>query len=168
MAHNCHCMLVLGMAANLYYVKNSSSTVDMGTQAAEEVSIETQIENAKENLSEEEIQQVDRTYTMYSYNEASYKEKEEYLDSSLLMQLNPEEIPTVLLSYQVNQGVSEAEIRNIMTMYENTPLDEATYADIIGVIGKKYKNTAVKELVSITDNVNNNSVILQNDRTLGF
>lgn len=155
-------MLVLGMAANLYYVKNSSSTVDMGTQAAEEVSIETQIENAKENLSEEEIQQVDRTYTMYSYNEASYKEKEEYLDSSLLMQLNPEEIPTVLLSYQVNQGVSEAEIRNIMTMYENTPLDEATYADIIGVIGKKYKNTAVKELVSITDNVNNNSVILQN------
>ena len=155
-------MLVLGMAANLYYVKNSSSTVDMGTQAAEEVSIETQIENAKENLSEEEIHQVDRTYTMYSYNEASYKEKEEYLDSSLLMQLNPEEIPTVLLSYQVNQGVSEAEIRNIMTMYENTPLDEATYADIIGVIGKKYKNTAVKELVSITDNVNNNSVILQN------
>lgn len=159
-------MLVLGMAANLYYVKKSSSTVDMETQEVEEASIETQIENAKENLSEEEIQQVDRTYTMYSYNEVSYKEKEEYLDSSLLMQLNPEEIPTGLLSYQVNQGVSEAEIRNIMTMYENTLLDEATYADIIGVIGKEYKNTAVEELISVTDNIsgnsNNNVVMLQN------
>ena len=155
-------MLVLGVAANLYYVKKSSGTVNMETQEVEEVSIETQIENAKENLSEEEIQQVDRTYTMYSYNEAFYKKNETYLDSSLLMQLNPEEIPTVLLSYQVNQGVSDAEIRNIMTMYKNTLLDEATCMDILGVIGKEYKNTSVQEMIFITDNVNNNSVMLQN------
>lgn len=99
---------------------------------------------------------------MYAYNEDSYQENAEYLDSSLLMQLNPEEIPTVLLSYQISRNISEEEIRNIMTMYESTLLDETSCADIVDVIGKKYKNTAVKELVSITDNVNNNSVILQN------
>ena len=153
-------MLVLGVVADLYYVKESSSNAAaVESQTIEEESIETQIRNVKENLTEDEMQQVDRVYTMYAYNEDSYAE---YLDSSLLMQLNPEEIPTVLLSYQISRNISEEEIRNIMTMYESTLLDETSCADIVDVIGKKYKNTAVKELVSITDNVNNNSVILQN------
>lgn len=156
-------MLVLGVVADLYYVKESSSNAAaVESQTIEEESIETQIRNVKENLTEDEMQQVDRVYTMYAYNEDSYQENAEYLDSSLLMQLNPEEIPTVLLSYQISRNISEEEIRNIMTMYESTLLDETSCADIVDVIGKKYKNTAVKELVSITDNVNNNSVILQN------
>ena len=153
-------MLVLGVVADLYYVKESSSNAAaVESQTIEEESIETQIRNVKENLTEDEMQQVDRVYTMYAYNEDSYQENAEYLDSSLLMQLNPEEIPTVLLSYQISRNISEEEIRNIMTMYESTLLDETSCADIVDVIGKKYKNTAVKELVSITDNVNNNSVI---------
>ena len=156
-------MLVLGVVADLYYVKESSSNAAaVESQTIEEESIETLIKNVKENLTEDEMQQVDRVYTMYAYNEDSYQENAEYLDSSLLMQLNPEEIPTVLLSYQISRNISEEEIRNIMTMYESTLLDETSCADIVDVIGKKYKNTAVKELVSITDNVNNNSVILQN------
>lgn len=156
-------MLVLGVVADLYYVKESSSNAAaVESQTIEEESIETQIRNVKENLTEDEMQQVDRVYTMYAYNEDSYQENAEYLDSSLLMQLDPEEIPTVLLSYQISRNISEEEIRNIMTMYESTLLDETSCADIVDVIGKKYKNTAVKELVSITDNVNNNSVILQN------
>lgn len=156
-------MLVLGVVADLYYVKESSSNAAaVESQTIEEESIETLIKNVKENLTEDEMQQVDRVYTMYAYNEDSYQEDAEYLDSSLLMQLNPEEIPTVLLSYQISRNISEEEIRNIMTMYESTLLDETSCADIVDVIGKKYKNTAVKELVSITDNVNNNSVILQN------
>ena len=156
-------MLVLGVVADLYYVKESSSNAAaVESQTIEEESIETQIRNVKENMTEDEMQQVDRVYTMYAYNEDSYQENAEYLDSSLLMQLNPEEIPTVLLSYQISRNISEEEIRNIMTMYESTLLDETSCADIVDVIGKKYKNTAVKELVSITDNVNNNSVILQN------
>lgn len=156
-------MLVLGVVADLYYVKESSSNAAaVESQTIEEDSIETQIKNAKENLTEDEIQQVDRVYTMYAYNEDSYQENAEYLDSSLLMQLNPEEIPTVQLNYQISRNISEEEIRNIMTMYESALLDEISCADIVDVIGKKYKNTAVKELVSITDNVNNNSVILQN------
>ena len=154
-------MIVFGVVADLYYVKKSSDAVTVESQT-EEDSIEILIKNAKENLTEDAIQQVDRVYTMYAYNEDSYQENAEYLDSSLLMQLNPEEIPTVLLSYQISRNISEEEIRNIMTMYESTLLDESSCADIVDVIGKKYKNTAVKELISITDNVNNNSVILQN------
>lgn len=154
-------MIVFGVVADLYYVKKSSDAVTVESQT-EEDSIEILIKNAKENLTEDAIQQVDRVYTMYAYNEDSYQENAEYLDSSLLMQLNPEEIPTVLLSYQISRNISEEEIRNIVTMYESALLDETSCADIVDAIGKKYKNTAVKELVSITDNVNNNSVILQN------
>lgn len=160
-------MLVLGVVADLYYVKESSSNAAaVESQTIEEESIETLIKNVKENLTEDEMQQVDRVYTMYAYNEDSYQEDAEYLDSSLLMQLNPEEIPTVLLSYQISRNISEEEIRNIMTMYESTLLDETSCADIVDVIGKKYKNTAVKELVSITDNISGNDgeniVMVQN------
>ena len=160
-------MLVLGVVADLYYVKESSSNAAaVESQTIEEDSIETQIKNAKENLTEDEIQQVDRVYTMYAYNEDSYQENAEYLDSSLLMQLNPEEIPAVQLNYQISRNISEEEIRNIMTMYESALLDEISCADIVDVIGKKYKNTAVKELVSITDNISGNDgeniVMVQN------
>lgn len=160
-------MLVLGVVADLYYVKESSSNAAaVESQTIEEESIETQIRNAKENLTEDAIQQVDRVYTMYAYNEDSYQENAEYLDSSLLMQLNPEEIPIVLLSYQISRNISKEEIRNIMTMYESALLDETSCSDIVDVIGKKYKNTAVKELVSITDNISGNNgdniVMLQN------
>lgn len=160
-------MLVLGVVADLYYVKESSSNAAaVESQTIEEESIETQIRNAKENLTEDAIQQVDRVYTMYAYNEDSYQENAEYLDSSLLMQLNPKEIPTVLLSYQISRNISKEEIRNIMTMYESALLDETSCSDIVDVIGKKYKNTAVKELVSITDNISGNNgdniVMLQN------
>lgn len=110
-------MIVFGVVADLYYVKKSSDAVTVESQT-EEDSIEILIKNAKENLTEDAIQQVDRVYTMYAYNEDSYQENAEYLDSSLLMQLNPEEIPTVLLSYQISRNISEEEIRNIMTMYE--------------------------------------------------
>lgn len=159
-------MLVFSVVADLYYVKKSSDAVAVESQTLEKESIETQIKNAKENLTEDEIQQVDRVYTMYAYNEDSYQENAGYLDSSLLMQLNPEEIPTVLLSYQISRNISEEEIRNIMTMYESGLLDETSCADIVDVIGKKYKNTAVKELISITDNISGNNgeniVMVQN------
>lgn len=78
-------MLVLGVVADLYYVKESSSNAAaVESQTIEEESIETLIKNVKENLTEDEMQQVDRVYTMYAYNEDSYQEDAEYLDSSLL------------------------------------------------------------------------------------
>ena len=65
-------MLVLGVVADLYYVKESSSNAAaVESQTIEEESIETQIRNVKENLTEDEMQQVDRVYTMYAYNEDS-------------------------------------------------------------------------------------------------
>ena len=92
-------MLIVAVAANLYSVKKSMSKA-AAVSTTEEVDIEKQIENAKEELTADELEQVERVYSMYEYNSQLYQENDEYLEKSMLMQLNPNEIPTVMLNYQ--------------------------------------------------------------------
>ena len=164
-------MLIVAVAANLYSVKKSMSVVASVSAAEEEVDIEKQIENAKEELTAYELEQVERVYSMYEYNSQLYQENEEYLEKSVLMQLNPNEIPTVMLNYQFRKDQADEELSNIFTMYENALLDEDTCTAIIQVFGEEYANTSVRELISVTDteNVQNSDIIkLQNDKNSGI
>lgn len=163
-------MLIVAVAANLYSVKKSMSVV-ASVSAAEEVDIEKQIENAKEELTADELEQVERVYSMYEYNSQLYQENKEYLEKSVLMQLNPNEIPTVMLNYQFKKDQADEELSNIFTMYENALLDEDTCTAIIQVFGEEYANTSVRELISVTDTENgqNSDIIkLQKDKNSGI
>ena len=99
-------MLIVAVAANLYSVKKSMSEA-AAVSTTEEVDIEKQIENAKEELTADELEQVEHVYSMYEYNSQLYQESKEYLEKSVLMQLNPNEIPTVMLNYQFKKDRSE-------------------------------------------------------------
>lgn len=163
-------MLIVAVAANLYSVKKSMSEA-AAVSTTEEVDIEKQIENAKEELTADELEQVERVYSMYEYNSQLYQESKEYLEKSVLMQLNPNEIPTVMLNYQFKKDQADEELSNIFTMYENALLDEDTCTAIIQVFGEEYANTSVRELISVTDteNVQNSDIIkLQNDKNSGI
>mgnify|MGYP000211230054 CR=1 FL=1 len=96
-------MLIVAVAANLYSVKKSMSEAASVSTAEEEVDFEKQIENAKEELTADELEQVEHVYSMYEYNSQLYQENKEYLEKSVLMQLNPNEIPTVMLNYQLRK-----------------------------------------------------------------
>ena len=147
------------------------SVVASVSAAEEEVDIEKQIENAKEELTADELEQVERVYSMYEYNSQLYQENDEYLEKSMLMQLNPNEIPTVMLNYQFKKDQSDEELSNIFTMYENAILDEDTCTAIIQVFGEEYANTSVRELISVTDTENgqNSDIIkLQKDKNSGI
>ena len=164
-------MLIVAVAANLYSVKKSMSVVASVSAAEEEVDIEKQIENAKEELTADELEQVERVYSMYEYNSQLYQENEEYLEKSVLMQLDPNEIPTVMLNYQFKKDQADEELSNIFTMYENALLDEDTCTAIIQVFGEEYANTSVRELISVTDTENgqNSDIIkLQKDKNSGI
>mgnify|MGYP004608521939 FL=1 len=163
-------MLIVAVAANLYSVKKSMSEA-AAVSTAEEVDIEKQIENAKEELTADELEQVERVYSMYEYNSQLYQENKEYLEKSVLMQLNPNEIPTVMLNYQFKKDQADEELSNIFTMYENALLDEDTCTAIIQVFGEEYANTSVRELISVTDTENgqNSDIIkLQKDKNSGI
>lgn len=163
-------MLIVAVAANLYSVKKSMSEA-AAVSTTEEVDIEKQIENAKEELTADELEQVEHVYSMYEYNSQLYQENEEYLEKSMLMQLNPNEIPTVMLNYQFKKDQADEELSNIFTMYENTLLDEDTCTAIMQVFGEEYANTSVRELISVTDTENgqNSDIIkLQNDKNSGI
>lgn len=163
-------MLIVAVAANLYSVKKSMSEA-AAVSTTEEVDIEKQIENAKEELTADELEQVERVYSMYEYNSQLYQENKEYLEKSVLMQLNPNEIPTVMLNYQFKKDQADEELSNIFTMYENALLDEDTCTAIIQVFGEEYANTSVRELISVTDTENgqNSDIIkLQKDKNSGI
>lgn len=163
-------MLIVAVAANLYSVKKSMSEA-AAVSTTEEVDIEKQIENAKEELTADELEQVERVYSMYEYNSQLYQESKEYLEKSVLMQLNPNEIPTVMLNYQFKKDQADEELSNIFTMYENALLDEDTCTAIIQVFGEEYANTSVRKLISVTDteNVQNKDIIkLQDDKNSGI
>lgn len=163
-------MLIVAVAANLYSVKKSMSEA-VAVSTTEEVDIEKQIENAKEELTADELEQVERVYSMYEYNSQLYQENKEYLEKSMLMQLNPNEIPTVMLNYQFEKDQSDEELSNIFTMYENALLDEDTCTAIIQVFGEEYANTSVRELISVTDTENgqNSDIIkLQKEKNSGI
>lgn len=164
-------MLIVAVAANLYSVKKSMSEAASVSTAEEEVDIEKQIENVKEELTADELEQVEHLYSMYEYYSQLYQENKEYLEKSVLMQLNPNEIPTVMLNYQFKKDQSDEELANIFTMYENALLDEDTCTAIIQVFGEEYANTSVRELISVTDTENgqNSDIIkLQNDKNSGI
>ena len=57
-------MLIVAVAANLYSVKKSMSEA-AAVSTTEEVDIEKQIENAKEELTADELEQVEHVYSMY-------------------------------------------------------------------------------------------------------
>ena len=163
-------MLIVAVAANLYSVKKSMSEA-AAVSTTEEVDIEKQIENAKEELTADELEQVERVYSMYEYNSQLYQENKEYLEKSVLMQLNPNEIPTVMLNYQFKKDQADEELSNIFTMYENALLDEDTCTAIIQVFGEEYANTSVRELISVTDTENgqNSDIIkFQKDKNSGI
>jgi capsular polysaccharide biosynthesis protein len=163
-------MLIVAVAANLYSVKKSMSKA-AAVSTTEEVDIEKQIENAKEELTADELEQVEHVYSMYEYNSQLYQESKEYLEKSVLMQLNPNEIPTVMLNYQFKKDQADEELSNIFTMYENALLDEDTCTAIIQVFGEEYANTSVRELISVTDTENgqnSDTIKFQKDKNSGI
>jgi capsular polysaccharide biosynthesis protein len=163
-------MLIVAVAANLYSVKKSMSEA-AAVSTTEEVDIEKQIENAKEELTADELEQVEHVYSMYEYNSQLYQESKEYLEKSVLMQLNPNEIPTVMLNYQFKKDQADEELSNIFTMYENALLDEDTCTAIIQVFGEEYANTSVRELISVTDTENgqnSDTIKFQKDKNSGI
>ena len=143
-------MVILAVVANLYSVKKSTAEVKAANET-QEIDTEQQIQNVKSDLTEDEIEQVELAYRMYSYNAELYRDNEQYLEHSVVMQLNPNEIPTGMLSYQVRKDTAEEELTNIFAMYENTLLDEDTCTEIAAVFGEEYANTSVRELISVND-----------------
>ena len=142
-------MLVLAVAANLYSVKKSMAEVAAGK--AQGKSTKKAIEEIKTALTDDEIEQVELAYGMYSYNAEIYRDNEQYLENSAVMQLSPNEIPTEMLSYQVKKDAAEEELVNIFAMYENALLDEDTCTAVTAVFGEKYANTSVRELIRVED-----------------
>lgn len=145
-------MLILAVAANLYSVKKSMSEVATAGEVQEK-STEKAIEEIKAVLTEDEIEQVELAYTMYSYNAEIYRDNEQYLENSAVMQLSPNEIPTEMLSYQVKRDAAEEELVNILAMYENALLDEDTCTAVAAVFGEEYANTSVRELIAVEDSL---------------
>lgn len=145
-------MLILAMAANLYSVKKSMAEVAAGE--VQEKNTKKAVEEIKTALTDEEIEQVELAYRLYSYNAKIYRDNEQYLENSAVMQLSPNEIPTEMLSYQVKKDAAEEELVNIFAMYENALLDEDTCTAVAAVFGEKYANTSVRELIKIEDTLN--------------
>ena len=100
---------------------------------------EKQIENAKEELTADELEQVEHVYSMYEYNSQLYQENKEYLEKSVLMQLNPNEIPTVMLNYQFKKDQADEELSNI----DDRAGAIATIATILSVNGISIKNIGI-------------------------
>ena len=111
-------MLILAVAANLYSVKKSMAEVAAAGEVQEK-STEKAVEEIKTALTDDEIEQVELAYRMYSYNAEIYRDNEQYLENFAVMQLSPNEIPTEMLSYQVKKDAAEEELVNIFAMYEN-------------------------------------------------
>lgn len=147
-------MLIFAVAANLYSVKKSMSEVEASSKVEQKIDDKQALEEARDALTEEETDQVDHAFAMHEYNAELYQDNEEYLRGSVLMELNPNEIPTVTLSYQLKKGMTEEDLSDIFIMYETALLDESTCTAIAEVFGDAYSNTIVRELVDITDATN--------------
>ena len=75
---------------------------------------------------------------MYEYNSQLYQENDEYLEKSMLMQLNPNEIPTVMLNYQFRKRPEQ--MKNFLISLRcmrNALLDEDTCTAIIRGIWRR-------------------------------
>ena len=116
-------MLILAVAANLYSVRKNMAEVAAAGEVQEK-STKKAVEEIKTALTDDEIEQVELAYRMYSYNAEIYRDNEQYLENSAVMQLSSNEIPTEMLSYQVKKDAAEEELVNIFAMYENALLDE--------------------------------------------
>ena len=146
-------MLILAVAANLYSVRKNMAEVAAAGEVQEK-STKKAVEEIKTALTDDEIEQVELAYRMYSYNAEIYRDNEQYLENSAVMQLSSNEIPTEMLSYQVKKDAAEEELVNIFAMYENALLDEDTCTAVVSVFGEKYANTSVRELIRIEDTLN--------------
>lgn len=148
--------------ANLYFIKNSISDAKSVSEKVVEVRLEKQLESAIDLLSDTEKDQVDKSYVLYDYSNRNYLEDEEILKKSLLMNVNPQAIPTYNMNYRVK--MEDTDVSDLLNVFQDTLIDNSTRQEVLALIGEEYSNTVVDELISVADaaNENNNIVIAQN------
>lgn len=155
-------MLMGAILANLYFIKNSISDAKSVSEKVVEVRLEKQLESAIDLLSDTEKDQVDKSYVLYDYSNRNYLEDEEILKKSLLMNVNPQAIPTYNMNYRVK--MEDTDVSDLLNVFQDTLIDNSTRQEVLALIGEEYSNTVVDELISVADaaNENNNIVIAQN------
>ena len=155
-------MLMGAILANLYFIKNSISDAKSVSEKVVEVRLEKQLESAIDLLSDTEKDQVDKSYVLYDYSNRNYLEDEEILKKSLLMNVNPQAIPTYNMNYRVK--MEDTDVSDLLNVFQDTLIDNSARQEVLALIGEEYSNTVVDELISVADaaNENNNIVIAQN------
>lgn len=117
----------------------------------------TKLEELKENLSDQDIVEVNSCVDLYKSYAGVYKEKITYGNKSIILNLDPEHVflgsATFLISnYYDNQGiyvVENSDASNIVALYRDFLTDSETIARVREVTGRNVEDQYIKELITV-------------------
>lgn len=140
--------LIFAILGGIYGAVSSYRAVKTAEAQLAQTSEETDYSQYEANLSEVEIEQVDNAVEDYIRYEEKYEESKEYYESSIKMQLNPNEVVTDEAIYRITGHESTKEI---LELYREKLLTEELCQQMIEANGWDIEDTKyVRELISIS------------------
>lgn len=131
---------ILGGAGGYYRQSHRTTTAVL--------TYEEQLESAKSALSEEEIQSVEQTYSQYSLYTRRLKAWSEYLQDSILQNMDPFHYVKRDLQYSVVSADSSS-----IDAFSAALLGQNEYEEIAALLGKEAQTSYISELITVS-NVN--------------
>ena len=101
-------------------------------------------ESILQALTEAETNEVENLFNRYCAYKSSISYIESYLNNSILMKLNPEKLPTLIVQYNVT-----SDEHNIISSFTSQSLGETEYQQIAALLGEDADPTRVFELISV-------------------
>lgn len=128
-----------------------------------------QLAEFKEKLTDIQVAQVEKAVSIYKIYQKSYDDTINYINNSIKMQLDPNQICTNVMQYQIDVGYSvkypEIEKRdptqNIKDSIYYKLVNDANCTEIAKALGEKIGSSYIKELISAS--VNGSTGIYPND-----
>lgn len=102
------------------------------------------MEALREDLTQSEIQEVEEIYSRYQAYQKSFRNDEEYMDSSALMDMNPNDIFTENIGYIISSD--QADVASTFTKYT---LGDEEYNKIAAIYGGDVDTNYVSEVISL-------------------
>lgn len=123
------------------------------------------IPDFEKNLTERQINEVTNLVSTYKMYQGPYSNTVEYINNSILMQIDPKAAPTYTIQYAVDTHYSveypviekKDYTTDILNSIENNLLTDETFSDIANALSsdkETIESTYIKELISATSNPN--------------
>ena len=156
------CGMLVGMVAlsGIYLVRASQRTEITDPSALEtetETETEIDISELKAALSYRELEEVSVAVEMYETCRANFVKEREYLKNSVRMNIDPNHVPTLNVSYNIDNHYKtiypviyeKDTTTDIINAYSSKLINDEILQSICDVLGEEVELSYVEELISI-------------------